>query len=112
MYIPLITPTIPPATPGAFKSTGYATVHAQSNVPYKLEYPQLDGRPIMDLDGVSFAVYYPSNISPEKKPNSVPWCPRPVGAVVDGYRAYFDLPVGLGFLCGFWSETVETETTC
>jgi len=102
MYVPFITPTVPPATPGPYKTTGYATVHAQSKRRHTLQYPQRkDGTPVMDLTGVTFSAYYPSNErrSKSKSKESVRWAPSPTDAVVDGYEAYFDLPGPMGWLC-------------
>jgi hypothetical protein len=108
MYIPLITPTIPPATPGPYKSTGFALLHAPSATRYTLPYPQLeDGSPVMDLTGVTLAIYYPCTNSLVENTNSctgghkkrnMSWAPMPTDAVVDGYNAYFDIR-GTGWLC-------------
>jgi hypothetical protein len=109
MYIPFITPTIPAATPGRFKSIGYATVYAASRTRHTVPYPQrADGTPVMDLHGVTFAVYYPSSMRPPpRSARNVGWAPRPTDAVVDGYQAYFDIRY-TGWLCGYLSLVLES----
>lgn len=96
MYIPFISTTVPAAVPGPYKRTGYALVRAASSRPYTALFPKrADGTPVFDLDGVTFAVYYPTD---KQMKNTVQWAPPPVDGIVDGYEAYFDIR-GAGLIC-------------
>lgn len=90
MYIPIVSSCVPPATPGPHKNTGYAFVRAPASQPLALPFPKRqDGSPVLNLDEVHFSVYYPTSEHRAARAPTVQWMPKPVGAVLDGYAAYF-----------------------
>lgn len=113
-YIPLISSTLPSATPGPYKTIGYALVRAPARE-WSLPSPTFKapskraGEPALRVRGSTWAVYYPATswnevasksdsgaASSEGRATEMPkdeatvqWMPEPVGGVLSGYDRYF-----------------------
>lgn len=112
-YIPLLSSTLPAATPGPHKTIGYALVRVPTRE-WSLPSPKFKapskraGEPALRIRGCTWAVYYPatswndvtsksdsgaaSSVDMTEIPKheaTVQWMPEPVGGVLSGYDRYF-----------------------
>ena len=102
-FSPLITSGLPAATPGPFKSTGYAFLRHPPLRPFVHSQPTLEGKPALEIKEVAYAVYYPC--TPPVRGwfgwatrKDAYWFPEPVGETVIGYERFVGRK-GLGWIC-------------
>lgn len=91
---PLVSGSLPAATPGPYKYIGYSFIRAAPLVPWTLQSPKLsDGQPAISVQEVAYSVFYPC-----QKPASswlgswsagqISWVPEPHGEVARGYERF------------------------
>lgn len=95
---PIVTGTLPVATPGPYKDIGYAYVRTPPLIPFTSAQPinTLTGKSALQVEQVGYAVYYPCK--PEKGKKGVTWFPEPVKEMTRGYERFLGKK-GLGWIC-------------
>lgn len=111
-YIPLLSSTLPPATPGPYKTVGYAVVRAPARAwclpsPVFRAPSKRAGEPALRVCASTWAAYYPAerpstseasrlagrdgspNGSVPSSDETVQWMPEPVEGILSGYNRYF-----------------------
>jgi hypothetical protein len=95
---PIVTGSLPAATPGPFKNVGYAYIRTPPLVPYTTAQPinTLTGQPALSVEQVGYAVFYPCE--PAGRKLGVTWFPEPANEMVRGYERFLGKK-GLSWIC-------------
>src|SRR6478609_22888 len=80
-------------------SVGYMDIEVPARDPRPVSPLQRDGKPILRLDTVLMAIYYPSELQDgeycpdgKHKLHRVDWMPRPRAATAKGYAKFLNVP--------------------